>query len=72
KDPSFLLLVRRFLKAGYQEDGKLVATEAGVPQGGNLSPMLSNIFLHLLRFTLIETERFRLCEPFGGQGSLLH
>jgi len=45
-DPSFLLLVRRFLKAGYIDSGLLVATEQGTPQGGNLSPMLSNIFLH--------------------------
>jgi len=46
KDPSFLLLIRRFLKAGYIESRRLVATERGTPQGGNLSPMLSNIFLH--------------------------
>jgi group II intron reverse transcriptase/maturase len=46
KDPSFLLLVQRFLKAGYFEAGEIVATEQGTPQGGNLSPMLSNIFLH--------------------------
>ena len=46
KDPSFLLLIRRFLKAGYFEAGQIVATEQGVPQGGNFSPMLSNIFLH--------------------------
>jgi group II intron reverse transcriptase/maturase len=46
KDPSFLLLIRRFLKAGYFEAGKIVVTEQGTPQGGNLSPMLSNIFLH--------------------------
>ena len=46
KDPSFLLLIRRFLKAGYFEAGQIVATEQGTPQGGNLSPMLSNIFLH--------------------------
>ena len=46
KDPSFLLLIRRFLKAGYCEAGRIVATEQGTPQGGNLSPMLSNIFLH--------------------------
>jgi len=45
-DASFLLLIRRFLKAGYLEEGKVVATEQGTPQGGNLSPMLSNIFLH--------------------------
>jgi RNA-directed DNA polymerase len=46
EDPSFLLLIRRFLKAGYFEAGGIVATEQGTPQGGNLSPMLSNIFLH--------------------------
>jgi retron-type reverse transcriptase len=46
KDPSFLLLIRRFLKAGYIEEGRLVRTEQGTPQGGNLSPMLANIFLH--------------------------
>jgi group II intron reverse transcriptase/maturase len=46
KDPSFLLLIRRFLKAGYVEAGQIVPTEQGTPQGGNLSPMLSNIFLH--------------------------
>lgn len=45
-DPSFLLLVERFLKAGYVEADQIVATEQGTPQGGNLSPMLSNIFLH--------------------------
>jgi RNA-directed DNA polymerase len=45
-DPSFLLLIRRFLKAGYIEEGRLVKAEQGTPQGGNLSPMLANIFLH--------------------------
>jgi RNA-directed DNA polymerase len=46
KDPSFLLLIRRFLKAGYVEAGMREATEQGTPQGGNLSPILSNVFLH--------------------------
>jgi group II intron reverse transcriptase/maturase len=46
KDPSFLLLIRRFLKAGYIEEGRLVKPKQGTPQGGNLSPILANIFLH--------------------------
>lgn len=46
KDSSLLLLIERFLKAGYFEADQVVATERGTPQGGNLSPLLSNIFLH--------------------------
>jgi len=45
-DSSFLLLIRRFLKAGYLEAGQVISAEQGTPQGGNLSPMLANIFLH--------------------------
>lgn len=46
QDPSFLRLIGRFLKAGVMEEGKWTETEVGTPQGGNLSPVLSNIFLH--------------------------
>jgi len=46
RDSSLLLLIRRFLKAGYMESGMLIRTGEGTPQGGNLSPMLANIFLH--------------------------
>ena len=46
KDPSLLLLIRRFLKAGYVDAGEFVFTTEGTPQGGNFSPILSNIFLH--------------------------
>jgi group II intron reverse transcriptase/maturase len=45
-DKCFLRYLVRFLKAGYLENDLLVATEKGTPQGGNLSPLLANIFLH--------------------------
>jgi len=46
-DPRVLRYLVRFLKAGVLEDGvRLPETDAGVPQGGVISPLLSNIFLH--------------------------
>ena len=45
-DRNLLWLVRRFLKAGVVEDGKQLATELGTPQGGVISPLLANIYLH--------------------------
>jgi group II intron reverse transcriptase/maturase len=56
QDPSFLLLVRRFLKAGYVERCRIVMTERGTPQGGNLSPILSNVFLHNVLDEWFENE----------------
>ena len=45
KDKKILLLIRRFLQAGVMEDGLVRTTEEGTPQGGPLSPLLSNIML---------------------------
>jgi RNA-directed DNA polymerase len=45
KDKKILLLIRRFLQAGVMEEGLLKPTEEGTPQGGPLSPLLSNIML---------------------------
>lgn len=47
-DGKILSLIRRFLKAGYMEDWQLHRTYSGTPQGGVLSPLLANIFLHQL------------------------
>lgn len=56
KDPSLLLIISRFLKAGYVEAGMREATEQGTPQGGNLSPMLANVFLHYVLDLWFEKE----------------
>jgi RNA-directed DNA polymerase len=45
-DKRVLRYVKRFLIAGVLEDGVFEATEEGTPQGGIISPMLSNIYLH--------------------------
>ena len=41
-------LIRKYLKAGVMNRGKYESTEIGTPQGGNLSPLLSNIMLNEL------------------------
>lgn len=45
-DKSLLRLLMRMLKSGVMEEGKVSATETGTPQGGIVSPLLANIYLH--------------------------
>lgn len=45
-DPSFLRIIARFLKGGYMEDAKFYKTDSGTPQGGLVSPILANLYLH--------------------------
>ena len=45
-DKNFLRYVKRFLKSGIMEEGKYKETDSGVPQGGNISPILANVYLH--------------------------
>jgi group II intron reverse transcriptase/maturase len=47
-DNRFLRLIRNMLKAGYLEDWEYHDTLSGVPQGGTVSPILSNIYLDKL------------------------
>jgi len=47
-DQRFLHLIGQLLKAGYVEDWRYHHTYSGVPQGGNLSPLLANVYLNEL------------------------
>lgn len=53
-DENLLRIILRFMKAGIIEDGKYQDTEKGTPQGGVLSPILSNIYLHYILDIWIE------------------
>jgi len=48
KDIRVISLIRKYLNAGVMINGVVTATDLGVPQGGNLSPLLSNIMLNEL------------------------
>lgn len=45
-DPRILKLIRGWLRAGVMENGTVKASEMGTPQGGSISVLLSNIYLH--------------------------
>jgi RNA-directed DNA polymerase len=59
-DRRMLKLVRQWLEAGVMEDGAVLRTVAGTPQGGVISPLLSNIYLHVL-----DTLWMRHSAPLG-------
>ena len=48
KDGDVVSLIRKFLESGVMENGHCKPTKVGTPQGGNLSPLLSNIMLNEL------------------------
>ncbi len=46
KEKWVVIYIERWLKAGVSKDGKIESRERGTPQGGVISPLLANIFLH--------------------------
>lgn len=46
KDTNFIRYIKRFLKSGIIEDMKYYESEKGTPQGGLISPILANVYLH--------------------------
>lgn len=65
-DPTFLLYINRFLKAGVMEDGKFEETAAGTPQGGLVSPILGNVYLHYTLDLWFEKVVKRACKGYAG------
>ena len=61
-DPRLLRIIRRFLKAGIMEDGAMSESEAGTPQGGLVSPVLSNIYLHYVLDLWFEKRFAKTCQ----------
>ena len=53
QDPDTESLIRKYLKSGVMENGMYHPTELGTPQGGNLSPLLSNVMLNELDKELV-------------------
>ena len=56
RDGVLLRLIDKWLKAGVMEDGSVSYPEAGTPQGGVVSPALSNVFLHYVLDLWFEQE----------------
>jgi group II intron reverse transcriptase/maturase len=64
-DKLVLRMVKRFLKAGIVEDGEWVPSDYGAPQGGSISPIISNIYLHYALDLWFEKVFRKSCEGFA-------
>jgi RNA-directed DNA polymerase len=68
KDSVILRLLAKWLRAGVLEDGVLTVNDDGTPQGGVISPLLSNIYLHTVLDVWFEQE---VCPRLQGKAKLI-
>ncbi|MEH7549723.1 MULTISPECIES: group II intron reverse transcriptase/maturase [Bacillaceae] len=61
-DPNLLRIIGRFLKGGYMEEGKKYKTDKGTPQGGVISPILANVYLHYVLDLWFEKRVRKQCK----------
>jgi group II intron reverse transcriptase/maturase len=64
-DKRILRMVKRFLKAGVYEDGTVTVSDEGTPQGGVISPLLANIYLHYALDLWFEKVIRKSCTGFA-------
>jgi RNA-directed DNA polymerase len=65
-DGGLLRLIGKWLQAGVMEHGVVTRTPDGVPQGGPVSPVLSNIYLHYVLDQWFERRFKRQCRGWAG------
>ena len=65
EDKRIQRMVKRFLKAGVAEDGNVTVSDAGTPQGGVISPLLANIYLHYALDLWFEKVYRKSCTGFA-------
>jgi RNA-directed DNA polymerase len=61
RDERIIRIIQRFLKAGIMEDGVVQASEEGTPQGGLVSPVLGNVYLHYVLDLWFEKRYAKSC-----------
>ncbi len=67
-DPRILHMINRWLKAGVMEGGNISYPVEGTPQGGVISPLLANIYLHYVLDTWFEQQ---VCPRLEGRAFLV-
>lgn len=65
EDKRILRMVKRFLRAGVWEDGLVTVSEEGTPQGGTISPLLANCYLHYVLDVWFEKVFRKSCEGYA-------
>lgn len=66
KDKVFIRFIKRMLKSGVLEEGKRIETDKGTPQGGIISPVLGNIYLHFVLDDWFEKRVIKECKGYAG------
>src|SRR6476620_1003246 len=61
-DPNLLRIIGKFLKGGYMEEGRKYKTDNGTPQGGVISPILANVYLHYVLDLWFEKRVRKQCK----------